>query len=135
MWVDRIKADSSATTSEEDRRRDDALHLGGGQVIAEHDASTGAVQVDYLYAGGRMIAKESGGSRQYFISDRLSVRMTLDSSGNVTGRQAHLPYGEDFAETGAQEKHHFTRQQIFCMGPELQLLIYSKGREPLVLML
>jgi RHS repeat-associated protein len=79
-----------------------------GQVIAEHNASTGAVQVDYLYAGGRMIAKESGGSRQYPISDRLSVRMTLDSSGNVTGRQAHLPYGEDFAETGAQEKHHFT---------------------------
>jgi RHS repeat-associated protein len=79
-----------------------------GQVIAEHDASTGAVQVDYVYAGGRMIAKVSGGSRQYFISDRLSVRMTLDSSGNVTGRQGHLPYGEDFAETGAQEKHHFT---------------------------
>jgi RHS repeat-associated protein len=80
----------------------------GGQVIAEHDASTGAVQVDYVYAGGRMIAKVSGGSRQYFIGDRLSVRMTLDSSGNVAGRQAHLPYGEDFAETGAQEKHHFT---------------------------
>jgi RHS repeat-associated protein len=79
-----------------------------GEVIAEHDASTGLVQVDYVFAGGRMIAKESGGSRQYFISDRLSVRMTVDSSGNVTGRQAHLPYGEDFAETGAQEKHHFT---------------------------
>jgi RHS repeat-associated protein len=34
--------------------------------------------------------------------------MTLDSSGSVLGRQAHLPFGEDFAEGGTQEKHHFT---------------------------
>ena len=32
----------------------------------------------------------------------------LDTGGNVTGRQAHLPFGEDFAESGTQEKHHFT---------------------------
>lgn len=34
--------------------------------------------------------------------------MTLDASGNVLGRQAHLPFGEDFGESGTQEKHHFT---------------------------
>lgn len=45
---------------------------------------------------------------QYYLSDRLSVRMTLDSSGNLLGRQAHLPFGEDFGESGTQEKHHFT---------------------------
>lgn len=44
----------------------------------------------------------------YYVSDSLSVRMTLDSSGNVLGRQAHLPFGEDFGESGAQQKHHFT---------------------------
>lgn len=32
----------------------------------------------------------------------------MDSSGNVIGRQAHLPFGEDFGESGTQEKHHFT---------------------------
>jgi RHS repeat-associated protein len=32
----------------------------------------------------------------------------LDASGNVIGRQAHLPFGEDFAESGTQDKHHFT---------------------------
>jgi RHS repeat-associated protein len=34
--------------------------------------------------------------------------MTLDASGNVAGRQAHLPFGEDFAESGTQDKHHLT---------------------------
>jgi RHS repeat-associated protein len=79
----------------------------GGQVLAEHNGSGGNL-VDYVYAGGKMIAKVASGSTQYFVSDRLSVRMTVDSSGNVIGSQAHLPYGEDFAESGAQEKHHFT---------------------------
>ncbi len=79
----------------------------GGQVLAEHSGAGGNL-VDYVYAGGKMIAKVAGGSTQYFISDRLSVRMTVDSSGNVIGRQAHLPFGEDFAESGNQEKHHFT---------------------------
>src|SRR6185312_9637941 len=56
----------------------------------------------------RMIAKLASGTTSYFLSDRLSGRLTLDGSGNVAGRQAHLPYGEDFAESGTQQKHHFT---------------------------
>ena len=35
-------------------------------------------------------------------------RLGLDSSGNVIGRQAHLAFGQDFAVSGTQEKHHFT---------------------------
>ena len=38
----------------------------------------------------------------------MSERLVLDTSGNVSGRQAHLPFGEDFGESGTQEKHHFT---------------------------
>jgi RHS repeat-associated protein len=78
------------------------------QVIAEHNGSTGAVVTDYAYFGSRMIANVSGGNTQYLLSDPLSVRVALDGSGNVSGRQTHLPFGEDFGETGAQEKHHFT---------------------------
>ena len=78
------------------------------QVIAEHNGSTGVVVTDYVYSGRRMIANVSAGSTQYFLSDRLSARMTLDSSGSVLGRQSYLPFGEDFAESGTQEKHHFT---------------------------
>ena len=32
----------------------------------------------------------------------------MDRYGNVLGLQAHLPFGEDFGESGTQEKHHFT---------------------------
>jgi RHS repeat-associated protein len=58
-----------------------------------------------------MIAKVASGGAQYFLSDRLSERVVLDSSGNVSGRMAHLPFGEDFGESGTQEKHHFTNYE------------------------
>ena len=80
----------------------------GSQVLAEHNGSTGAVLIDYVYSGSRMIAKVASGSAQYFLSDRLSARLVLDTSSNVIGRQATLPFGEDFGESGTQEKHHFT---------------------------
>jgi RHS repeat-associated protein len=80
----------------------------GSRVLAEHNGSTGAVLTDYVYSGSRMIAKVASGSTQYFLSDRLSTRLVLDSGGNVSGRQGHLAFGEDFAESGTQEKHHFT---------------------------
>jgi RHS repeat-associated protein len=55
-----------------------------------------------------MIAKVDSGATQYFLSDRLSTRLVMDTAGNAIGRQATLPFGEDFAESGTQEKHHFT---------------------------
>ena len=80
----------------------------GSKVIAEHSGSTGAVLIDYIYSGGRMIAKVESETSQYFLSDRLSTRLVLDTSGNVLGRQGHLAFGEDFGGSGNQEKHHFT---------------------------
>jgi RHS repeat-associated protein len=80
----------------------------GGKVLSEHDGNTGSALADYIYSGTALIAKVAGGVTNYFVTDRLSVRMAFDTSGNVVGRQAHLPFGEDFAESGQQEKHHFT---------------------------
>jgi RHS repeat-associated protein len=80
----------------------------GSQILAEHNGSTAAVLIDYVYFGNRIIAEIASGSTQYFLSDRLSTRVVLDTSGNAIGRMAHLPFGEDFAESGTQEKHHFT---------------------------
>jgi RHS repeat-associated protein len=80
----------------------------GSQVIAEHEGSTGVVTAEYVYSGNRIIAKLSSGVTQYFLGDRLSVRLMLDASGNVIGGLGHLPFGEDFAGSGLQEKHHFT---------------------------
>jgi len=80
----------------------------GSQALAEHNGGTGAVLIDYVYSGSRVIATVASGSTQYSLSDRLSVRLSLDSSGNVLGRQSHLPFGEDFGESGLQQKHHYT---------------------------
>ena len=80
----------------------------GSQVVGEYNGSTGAMLAQYGYAGSRMIAKTAGGATQYFLSDRLSARLALSDVGAVAGRQATLPFGEDFAESGTQEKHHFT---------------------------
>jgi len=80
----------------------------GSHVLAEHNGSNGGVLIDYVYSGTRMIAKVASGSTQYYLSDRLSLRLSLDTSGNITGRQGHLPFGEDFGETGTQQKQHFT---------------------------
>ena len=80
----------------------------GAQVLAEHNGSTGAVLWDYVFAGSQMIGKVTGSTANYFLSDRLSMRMTMDSSGSVLGRQSHLAFGEDFAATGTQDKHRFT---------------------------
>ncbi len=86
----------------------------GGQVIAEHAASTGNVLVDYVFVGGRMVYKVESGVVKYFLSDRLSVRLMLSEgaplTGEVTveGKQSHLPFGEEIATSGDQDKHHFT---------------------------
>jgi RHS repeat-associated protein len=75
------------------------------KVLAEHNGSTGAVLVNYIYAGDRMIISGA----YYLLSDQLSVRLVMNTSGTVKGGQGHLPFGEDFAESGTQqEKHHFT---------------------------
>jgi RHS repeat-associated protein len=78
------------------------------QVIAEHDATTGGVIYNYVYLGTRLIARMGSGVINWYLSDRLSERLVVDASGSVIGRMAHLPFGEDFAESSTQEKHHFT---------------------------
>jgi YD repeat-containing protein len=81
----------------------------GNQVLAEHDGNTGNSLIDYILARGSFVAKiQASGTTSYFVRDRISERLKLDSQGNVLGQLGHLPYGEDFAESGQQEKHHFT---------------------------
>jgi RHS repeat-associated protein len=83
----------------------------GAQVLSEHNGGTGAVQVDYIQSGSRLLAKVAGGTTNYFLSDRLSVRLMMNASGAVVGRQSHLAYGEEFAESGNQQKQHFTNYE------------------------
>ncbi len=80
----------------------------GSQVIAEYNASTGALISEYIYAGSRMVARDQGGVVRYFHQDRLSTRLITDGNGTVVGTEDHLPFGEDLAVTGESEKHRFT---------------------------
>jgi RHS repeat-associated protein len=79
----------------------------GIQVIGEY-SGTGGVIANYVYAGSRMISRLASGVVRYYLNDRLSVRMMLDASGSVVGRQGHLPFGEEMGTSGEQEKHRFT---------------------------
>jgi RHS repeat-associated protein len=90
----------------------------GNQLLAEHDGATGAVLVDYVNAQNGFVAKINSGNVYYFLRDRLSERLRLDSSGNVLGQLGTLPYGEDFAESGQQEKHHFTTYERDATGDD-----------------
>jgi RHS repeat-associated protein len=78
------------------------------RVLAEHNGGTGAGLADYIYAGSRMLVSIVGGTPYHLLSDPLSVRLSLNATGAVKGRQAHLSFGEDFAESGTQQKQHFT---------------------------
>ena len=97
----RIKKVSSGTTTH--------CIWQGNHVLAEHDGNTGNPLVDYIFASGNFIAKvQASGTTSYFIADRVSERLKLDANGNVLGQQGHLPYGDDFGESGQVERHHFT---------------------------
>ncbi len=77
-------------------------------MIGEHDGTTGGVIYNYVYKGRRLLARMGSGVINWYVSDWLNTRLVLDASGNVIGRQGHLPFGDDFGESGSQEKHHFT---------------------------
>jgi RHS repeat-associated protein len=80
----------------------------GSRTFAEYNGTTGALLVQYINANNRMVAKIEGGVMRYVMSDRLSARVILDASGNVIGRQGHLPFGEDMGLSGSPDKHRFT---------------------------
>jgi RHS repeat-associated protein len=80
----------------------------GSQVIAEYNGSTGALLSEYIYAGSRLVAQVSGSSTSYYHPDRLSSRLITDGSGNWAATQSHLPFGEEWTESGAQSKWKFT---------------------------
>jgi RHS repeat-associated protein len=78
-----------------------------GRVLGEYNGSTGANQVLYWYIGQRLF-KKTGTTTQVYLRDLLSIRLALSDIGAVVGRQGHLPFGEDFAESGTQQKQHFS---------------------------
>jgi len=55
-----------------------------------------------------MLAMFSGGGTTYYHQDHLSVRLTTDASGNVASQEGHLPFGEQWYQSGSGDKFVFT---------------------------
>jgi RHS repeat-associated protein len=83
----------------------------GSQVIAEYDGTSSSLLSESVYSGGRLIAKFAGAVTRYYLNDWLSQRLTLDTSGAIVGKQAHLPFGEEFGTSGEQDKHRLTKYE------------------------
>ena len=68
-----------------------------GRVLAELNPGS-AAWTDMIYAGGAMIAEVAGtqtATPVYRLLDHLgSLAMTTDNSGNVTGANVFLPFGQ-----------------------------------------
>ena len=69
----------------------------GGQLIAEYDLSSGALQKEYVYGAKGVIATiEPGNGTRYTTSDHLGTpRVITNSSAGVVSRHDYLPFGEE----------------------------------------
>lgn len=85
--------------------------FSGMQVIAEYSPSAvpTAPTKEYIYLNSQLLTTlDSGGNPTYRHPDNLSGRLYADGSGNVTGTQGHLPFGESWYSTGTVDKWKFT---------------------------
>jgi RHS repeat-associated protein len=84
--------------------------FSGSKVIAEYasTASPSAPTIEYIYAGGTLIASEDNTSTyRFYQRDHLSNRVVTDINGNVLEQLGHYPSGESWYNS-AGEKLIFT---------------------------
>lgn len=80
-----------------------------GQLLAEYDASTGALEKESFYGPGGLLATavpngQAGAGTRYVTTDRLaSPRVITGAGGAVVSRHDYKPFGEEiFAGTGGR---------------------------------
>ncbi len=81
------------------------IYDAAGKLIEERASSNGALQTSYVYAGGRLLSKETepATSTTYLTVDHLgSPRINTDSSGNVVARHDYHPFGEEIDGSGGR---------------------------------
>jgi len=73
-----------------------SFYSQSGELMVGYDEATGQY-TDYLYLGGRLIARRKGSVTTYLLTDRLgSVVRETDGTGAVTQRLSYEPYGSLF---------------------------------------
>jgi RHS repeat-associated protein len=100
-----------------------------GNTIAEYDTA-GELIVNYLYAGGRQVAKAepdgaSGYNISYFHPDHLGSAMVItDDDGVVTWQGDYRPFGEPVSSAGTADRYRFTGHELDTATD----LTYAKAR-------
>jgi RHS repeat-associated protein len=110
--------------------------FAGDSVIAEYDNSAAptAPSREYIYnpAGGAttgLLAMIGGGATTYYHQDHLSARLTTDGSGNILTQEGHLPFGDQWYQSGPGNKWLFTSyQQDSESGLDYALARYYNSR-------
>jgi RHS repeat-associated protein len=83
--------------------------FSGSQDIAEYanGAGAGSPSTEFIYSdaipGSGLLASVSGSTITYFQSDHLDWRVSTNSSGQITGSQAHFPFGESWYSSNGNE--------------------------------
>jgi RHS repeat-associated protein len=69
----------------------------GGQLIMEFSTATGALNREYVYGSGGLLATiDSADGTQYMTADRLgSLRVVTDDAGGVDARHDYKPFGQE----------------------------------------
>ena len=79
----------------------------GAQVIYQYNTTT-AASTDRIYANGLQIARHSGSTMIYFLSDALgSIRCATTSVSAISFSTDYQPYGLTFGVTGSLEQFLF----------------------------
>jgi len=70
--------------------------FAGPKVIAEYasGAAPSSPTREYVYSGGRLLAKIESSATKYYHQDHLSNRIVTDSAGAVVEQMGHYPFGE-----------------------------------------
>jgi RHS repeat-associated protein len=102
----------------------------GGKVIAEYDngAAIGSPSRENIYSGGTQIAKIAGSTTTYYHQDHLSNRLVTSSSGSVVEQMGHLPYGENWYDTGGEKWKFTTFERDAESGNDYALARYDVNR-------
>src|ERR1700683_3868475 len=87
--------------------------FSSSKVVAEYTngAPPSSPTNEYVYLGASLLATVSSGAQSFYALDRLSVRATMDGSGNLIGQQGHYPYGEIWYSQNTTTKWKFTNYE------------------------
>ena len=81
----------------------------GNRDIAEY--TNGTLANEYIYWGDKTIASYLNGTLYYHASDHQSIRVHLDTIGNILGQKGQYSFGEDWYPSSFTNRHFTTYER------------------------